>query len=131
VVGGRNGARQTAAVLRCQIDRSADNGTYHWRLSTQNGRVVAVSGDCYPDYGRCLAAFEETCRSAGDLVGTVRHTDDGAGWTWQARDPGGRRLARSARAYERYATCQSAADRFRVLLAAFVAAGRPGWHAAG
>ncbi|MDT0347276.1 hypothetical protein [Streptomyces litchfieldiae] len=92
--------------------------------------MVAISGECFDDYGGCLAGFEETCRSAAALVGTVRHTEAPSGWTWQARTPDGRRLARSARTYERHATCQSAAERFHSLLTAFVAAGRPGWQGA-
>ncbi|TDC74514.1 hypothetical protein [Streptomyces hainanensis] len=86
--------------------------------------MVAVSAESYPDHDGCRAAFDEVCRLAAELADTIQHTHDGAGWTWHARTSDGRRVARSARAYERHATCQSAAARFRLLLAGHVAAGQ-------
>ncbi|MEH0576137.1 MULTISPECIES: hypothetical protein [Streptomyces] len=100
---------------RCQIDIGAD-GTYSWRLTATNGRVIAVAARTYRDYGECRAGFERMCADVGKLTGAVHHTSEGSGWVWRLRDPVGGTVAVSSRAYERHSTCQAAYERFRALL---------------
>lgn len=104
-----------APGTRCQIDIGAD-GTYSWRLTATNGRVIAVAARTYRDYGECRAGFERMCANVGKLTGAVHHTSEGSGWVWRLRDPAGGTVAVSSRAYERHSTCQAAYERFRALL---------------
>ncbi|WP_328501835.1 DUF1508 domain-containing protein [Streptomyces sp. NBC_00457] len=111
-------ARQGGAAVpgtRCQIDISAD-GSYLWRLTATNGRVVAVAALTYRSYAECRAAFEEMCAGVAGLPGGVHHTSEGNGWVWRLREPAGGALAVSSRSYERHSTCQAAYERFRALL---------------
>lgn len=111
----RNGGA-AAPGTRCQIDIGAD-GTYSWRLTATNGRVIAVAARTYRDYGACRAAFERLCADVAELPGAVHHTSGGSGWVWRLRDRAGAAVAVSSRAYERHSTCQAAYERFRALLA--------------
>ncbi|MEU5028376.1 DUF1508 domain-containing protein [Streptomyces milbemycinicus] len=119
--GGGTGAFGT----RCQIDVDAE-GRYYWRLTAQNGRVVAVSAVAYADYGECRRSFGRLCVDAPAMLGGVQHNEGGNGWVWLARDARGKAVAVSARAYERHSTCQAAYDRFRGLLAELSVAGSGG-----
>ncbi|MFI6642116.1 hypothetical protein [Streptomyces sp. NPDC050504] len=111
------GSRESDRVggTRCQIDIDG-HGSYGWRMIAQNGRVVAVSGLAFREYGDCLAAFERLRTDSARLVGAVQHSAEGNGWVWLLRDGDGRPIAVSARAYERHSTCRSAYERFRGLL---------------
>lgn len=111
---------------RCQIDIGAD-GTYSWRLTATNGRVIAVAARTYRAYGDCRAGFERMCADVGKLAGAVHHTSEGSGWVWRLRDPVGGTVAVSSRAYERHSTCQAAYERFRALLAELGSGGVIPW----
>ncbi|MFJ5546584.1 hypothetical protein [Streptomyces sp. NPDC093225] len=101
---------------RCTVDRTR-GGAYQWRLTAQNGRVVAVSAVAHPDLDSCRRAFAGTRSEATALVGTVLHsTEPGGGWVWGARGGDGALRAVSSRAYQRHATCRAAFERFRLLL---------------
>jgi uncharacterized protein YegP (UPF0339 family) len=114
------------AGIRCQVVIDED-GCYAWRLTANNGRVIALGADTYPQDTLCRAAFEALCGDAEKLVGGVQHAADANGWVWRARDTEGRVRAESARGYERHSTCQSAYDRFRLLLAALAETGTVPW----
>lgn len=102
---------------RCQVDID-ESGWYSWRLTANNGRVIALGATSYPDDTECRDAFRALCGSAPGLAGGVQHAAESNGWIWRLRDAGGRVQAESSRAYERYSTCQSAYERFRALLRA-------------
>jgi uncharacterized protein YegP (UPF0339 family) len=106
-----------ASVLgtRCQIDIDAD-GWHSWRLTANNGRVIALGANTYSDDAACRAAFEALCENAEGLAGGVQHAAESNGWIWRLRDSDGGVQAVSARAYERHSTCQAAYDRFRLTL---------------
>ncbi|MFI1965595.1 hypothetical protein ACH429_16020 [Streptomyces pathocidini] len=111
---------------RCQIDVDGD-GRFYWRLTAQNGRVVAVSATAFEDYGSCRRAFERLCAEGPAMPGGVQHSEEGSGWVWMVRDaPGTASVAVSARAYERHSTCQAAYERFRALLAELAGSGGAG-----
>ncbi|MEU0964711.1 DUF1508 domain-containing protein [Streptomyces sp. NPDC005917] len=112
---GRQGGAAVPGT-RCQIDISAD-GSYLWRLTATNGRVIAVAAVTYRNYADCREAFEQMCARVEGLPGGVHHTSEGNGWVWRLRDPADGTLAVSSRAYERHSTCQAAYERFRALLA--------------
>ncbi|WP_037912681.1 hypothetical protein [Actinacidiphila yeochonensis] len=111
---------------RCHIDIDED-GWYAWRLTANNGRVIALGVGTYREDTQCRAAFEALCSDAGKLVGGVQHAAEANGWVWRARDAGGRTRAVSARAYERHSTCQAAYDRFRMLLGVLAETGIIPW----
>ncbi|MCX4971859.1 DUF1508 domain-containing protein [Streptomyces sp. NBC_00620] len=122
-------ARQGGAAVpgtRCQIDIGAD-GSYLWRLTATNGRVIAVAAMTYRSYGECRTAFEQLCADVGELPGGVHHTSEGNGWVWRLRDRSGGAVAVSSRAYERHSTCQAAYDRFRALLSELGSGGLIPW----
>jgi uncharacterized protein YegP (UPF0339 family) len=100
---------------RCRIDIGED-GRYGWRLTANNGRVIAHGATTYRDDRACRAAFAALCDEAELLTGGVHHAAEHNGWVWRLRDREGHVQAVSARAYERHSTCQAAYDRFRVLL---------------
>jgi uncharacterized protein YegP (UPF0339 family) len=110
--GGGNG---TAAGSRCQIDIGED-GWFSWRLTANNGRVIALGAEAFPDDHACRAAFQALFEDPAGLAGGVQHAAESNGWIWRLRDADGRVQAVSARAYERHSTCQAAYERFRVLL---------------
>jgi uncharacterized protein YegP (UPF0339 family) len=107
-----------AIGTRCQID-IGENGWHSWRLTANNGRVIALGSITYPDDKTCRAAFEALCEGAEGLLGGVQHAAESNGWIWRLRDADGRLQAESARAYERHSTCQAAYDRCRLLLLGF------------
>lgn len=111
--GGARGA--TGAKGRCVAEKSV-NGMYEWRLKAPNGRVVAVS----PAHFRTAAEAVRACADLGDggaeQLARITHENEGIGWVWSVPGPYGRPLARSPRAYERYATCQNAFRKFMALL---------------
>jgi hypothetical protein len=86
-------------------------------LKAPNGRVVAVSSPLYESPGDAERAFGELTTAGSALVARITHVRDGLGWTWVVPGARGNPLARSSRAYERYATCQNAFRRFVALLA--------------
>jgi len=104
-----------AVGIRCQLDIH-ENGWYSWRVTANNGRVIALGAITYVDDKQCRAALRALCENVGDLTGGVQHAAESNGWVWRLRDPEGRLQAESARAYERHSTCQSAYERFRLLL---------------
>ncbi|MEW2519617.1 DUF1508 domain-containing protein [Actinacidiphila alni] len=114
------------AGTRCQIDID-ENGWYSWRLTANNGRVIALGANTYSDDAVCRAAFEALCGQTGSLAGGVQHAAESNGWIWRLRDGDGRVQAVSARAYERHSTCQAAYDRFRVTLFGLGAAACVPW----
>ncbi|MET8635754.1 DUF1508 domain-containing protein [Streptomyces sp. NPDC004096] len=101
---------------RCHMDTDTD-GSCSWRLTASNGRVIAVSARPYADHGECRAGLEQLCADIEELQGELHHSSDGAGWAWRLRDRSGGVVAVSPRPYERHSTCQTAYDRFRLLLA--------------
>jgi uncharacterized protein YegP (UPF0339 family) len=109
--------QERAGRVRCVAHRT-ESGLYAWRLRAPNGRILAVS----PPHFRSAEAAMLACQALRD-EGTehcarITHQKEGVGWVWTVPGPRGRPLARSPRAYERYATCQSAFRRFVTLLAA-------------
>lgn len=100
---------------RCHVDIN-EAGWFSWRLTANNGRVIALGARTYPDEVSCKSAFRALCEGAADLAGGVQHAAESNGWVWRLRGPEGQVQAVSARAYERHSTCQAAYDRFRVLL---------------
>ncbi|WP_329135800.1 DUF1508 domain-containing protein [Streptomyces sp. NBC_01476] len=116
---GRAADEGSGAVgSRCQIDIE-ENGWFAWRLTANNGRVIALGAETYPDDKSCRAAFEALCEESERLAGGVQHAAESNGWIWRLRDADGQVQAVSARAYERHSTCQAAYERFRVLLLGF------------
>ncbi|MEY9874310.1 sortase (surface protein transpeptidase) [Streptacidiphilus sp. MAP12-33] len=100
---------------RCTAGRAA-NGLYGWRLKAVNGRVVGVSP---AQYGTEEAALAACRRLSGEEVGRharIAHVHEGVGWVWAVTKGEGRTLARSPRAYERYATCRKALGVFLALM---------------
>jgi uncharacterized protein YegP (UPF0339 family) len=93
-----------------------DRGRYSWRLTANNGRVIALGAVAYPDDKACRVAFRELCAGQSRLAGGVQHAAETNGWIWRLRNADGRVQAESARAYERHSTCQAAYERFRMLL---------------
>ncbi|MBM9504615.1 hypothetical protein [Actinacidiphila acididurans] len=114
-MAGAMGGGVSAVGIRCQVGID-ENGWYSWRLTANNGRVIALGAVAYPDDALCRAAFQDLCESSEGLVGGVQHAAESNGWIWRLRDADGRVQAESARAYERHSTCQAAYDRFRLLL---------------
>jgi uncharacterized protein YegP (UPF0339 family) len=115
-----------AAGTRCQIDIGED-GRFSWRLTANNGRVIALGAHTYPDDLACRAAFAGLCAGTAALTGGVQHAAESNGWTWRLRGQDGQVHAVSARAYERHSTCQAAYERFRVLLAGLGAEAAVPW----
>ncbi|KJS61302.1 hypothetical protein VM95_15640 [Streptomyces rubellomurinus] len=78
--------------------------------------MVAVTAAQFDTPGEAERGFEGLRAGASELTARITHVRDGIGWIWVV--PGTRALpeVRSSRAYERYATCQSAFRRFVVLL---------------
>ncbi|WUH95766.1 DUF1508 domain-containing protein [Streptomyces sp. NBC_00433] len=113
--GEVGGASTKGTGTRCRIDVDED-GRFSWRLTANNGRVIALGARTYPDDAHCRAAFAVLCEQAAGLAGGVRHAAESNGWVWRLRGPDGQVHAVSARAYERHSTCQAALERFRVLL---------------
>lgn len=114
--GDFEGASTSGRVgIRCQIDIN-EAGWFSWRLTANNGRVIALGARTFPDEESCKAAFRAMSAHAADVAGGVQHAAESNGWVWRMRGPDGQVQAVSARAYERHSTCQAAYDRFRVLL---------------
>lgn len=110
-----SGESAGSTTTRCQIDIN-ENGWFSWRLTANNGRVIALGARTFPDEKECRAAFTALCEQAAVLTGGVQHAAESNGWIWRLRGPDGQVSAVSARAYERHSTCQAAYERFRVLL---------------
>ncbi|SFC23580.1 hypothetical protein [Streptomyces aidingensis] len=119
--------RSDAPVLRFQIIRCGPPARYCWRLSTQNGRAIAVSAESFTSVEDCRSGVEAACRDAGELVTLIELSPGGSSFRWHARTADGRRIASAARSYARYSTCVVAGERFRRLLVSFLKAGLPGW----
>ncbi|MFB9364894.1 DUF1508 domain-containing protein [Kitasatospora sp. NPDC001664] len=114
----RVGCEAEAVTVRratVQTDRDV-NGRYRWSLKAPNGRIVAISAPVYETAVRAFQGFEQLCSDSGDLVARITHVQGGIGWTWAVPGPDGVPSACSQRAYERYATCQNAFRRVRLLL---------------
>ncbi|GGJ21174.1 hypothetical protein [Streptomyces brasiliensis] len=120
------GRPAATAGIRCQVDIDVD-GRFGWRLVAINGRSVAVSLTSYDTHARCRTAFHRLCSGHADMGGGIQHSSEGGGWVWVLWDTAGRHLARSARTYERHATCRSAYGRFRALLPELATAGTELW----
>lgn len=99
-----------------QAERGA-GGRYRWQLKASNGRVVAISPPVYETSAEAERGFAELVAVGPVLVARITHVREGLGWVWVVPGPRGNPLVRSHRAYERYATCQSAFRRFVALLA--------------
>ncbi len=94
----------------------AASGRYMWRLKAPNGRTVAVSSPQYRTLEDAARAFAALGSDSSGLLARIAHVREGIGWVWLIPGPQGQPLARSARAYERYASCQNAFRRFIALL---------------
>ncbi|WUH91322.1 hypothetical protein OG900_15195 [Streptomyces sp. NBC_00433] len=94
------------------------DGLYEWRLKAQNGRVVAVSPAHFRTAQDAFSACVALRDDGADHLARILHEKEGVGWVWTVPGPHGRALARSPRAYERYATCQGAFRKFIALLGA-------------
>lgn len=105
---------------RFTAEKSVD-GLYEWRLKAPNGRVVAVSPAHFRTAQDAFSACVALRDDGADHLARILHEKQGIGWVWTVPGPHGRPLARSPRAYERYATCQGAFRKFIALLGA-----RPG-----
>ncbi|MFB7666103.1 DUF1508 domain-containing protein [Kitasatospora sp. NPDC056138] len=92
-------------------------GGFRWQLKAPNGRVVAVSSPVYESAAEAERAFAELAAAGPTLVARITHVREGIGWNWAVPGVRGNPVARSSRAYERYATCQNAFRRFVALLA--------------
>ncbi|MFC1404428.1 MULTISPECIES: hypothetical protein [Streptacidiphilus] len=92
------------------------NGMYEWRLKAPNGRVVAVSPAHFRTAEEAVRACAELRDGGAEQLARITHENEGIGWVWSVPGPYGRPLARSPRAYERYATCQNAFRKFMLLL---------------
>lgn len=130
VSGEARGAGTGGAGTRCQIDIN-EHGWVSWRLTANNGRVVALGARTYPDDDQCRAAFTVLCERAEGLAGGVQHAAESNGWVWRLRGPDGQVQAVSGRAYERHSTCQAAYERFRLLLLGLGAVDAVPWDDAG
>ncbi|MEV4615006.1 hypothetical protein AB0K43_20775 [Kitasatospora sp. NPDC049258] len=95
----------------------APGGRFHWQLKAPNGRVVAVSPPVFDSVADAERGFADLVATGPALVARITHVREGLGWVWVVPGPRGNPLVRSHRAYERYATCQSAFRRFVALLA--------------
>jgi uncharacterized protein YegP (UPF0339 family) len=126
MAGDIGGAGTRGAGTRCQVDIN-EHGWFSWRLTANNGRVIALGAQAYPADDTCKAAFEALCSRPEGLAGGVQHAAESNGWVWRLRGPDGQVQAVSARAYERHSTCQSAYERFRVLLLGLGAAEAVPW----
>lgn len=115
----RGGATGAAGVPggkgRCVAEKSV-NGMYEWRLKAPNGRVVAVSPAHFRTAEEAVRACAELRDGGAEQLARITHENEGIGWVWSVPGPYGRPLARSPRAYERYATCQNAFRKFMLLL---------------
>jgi uncharacterized protein YegP (UPF0339 family) len=94
----------------------AENGRYRWRLKATNGRIVATSWPAYGDAEEAARAFHRLRAESVGLPARISHVKEGTGWIWMLQSAQGAPLARSVRAYERYATCQVAFGKFLALL---------------
>jgi uncharacterized protein YegP (UPF0339 family) len=112
--------------MRCLIDLD-EEGRFGWRLVASNGRPVAVSAAWYDTHTRCRAAFTWLCEERAGTAGGIQHSTEGGGWVWVLWDASGRHLARSARMYERHATCRSSYERFRAMVPELATAGPELW----
>ncbi|MFG1808969.1 hypothetical protein [Streptomyces sp. NPDC049040] len=92
------------------------DGLYEWRLKAPNGRVVAVSPAHFRTAQDAVSACAALRDDGADHLARILHEKKGIGWVWTVPGPHGRPLARSPRAYERYATCQGAFRNFIALL---------------
>lgn len=126
MTGDVRGASTRGTGTRCQVDINED-GWFSWRLTANNGRVIALGARTYQDEAQCKTAFEVLCTGADGLAGGVQHAAESNGWVWRLRGPDGQVQAVSARAYERHSTCQAAYERFRVLLLGLGAAEAVPW----
>lgn len=115
---GRAGESGAARLGRdgLQTERVA-SGRFRWQLKAPNGRVVAVSSPVYESAAEAERAFTELAAAGPTLVARITHVREGIGWIWALPGVRGNPVARSSRAYERYATCQNAFRRFVALLA--------------
>ncbi|SEL03501.1 hypothetical protein SAMN05414137_10578 [Streptacidiphilus jiangxiensis] len=100
---------------RCTAGR-AGNGLYGWRLKAVNGRVVGVSPAQYRTEEAALTACRRLSGEGVEAHARIAHVHEGVGWVWTVTKGEGRTLARSPRAYERYATCRKALGVFIALL---------------
>jgi uncharacterized protein YegP (UPF0339 family) len=121
-----DGAKGAAAGTRCQIDID-ESGRFSWRLTANNGRVIALGSNSYADEDACREALEKLGADPDSLVGGVQHAAESNGWIWRLRNADGQVQAVSARAYERHSTCQAAYERVRVLLAELHEARSASW----
>jgi uncharacterized protein YegP (UPF0339 family) len=103
----------------------ASNGRYVWRLTAPNGRTVAVSSPQYRTLEDAWRAFASLRGDVSGQLARITHVRQGVGWVWFIPGPQGQPLARSARAYERYASCQNAFRRFIALLASQIDTSAP------
>ncbi|MET8635752.1 hypothetical protein ABZX69_25225 [Streptomyces sp. NPDC004074] len=128
-MGQSGGAARSAAPvlgMRCLTDLD-EEGRYGWRLVASNGRPVAVSAGSYDTHARCRAAFVRLCERHAGIAGGIQHSAEGGGWVWVLWEASGRHLARSARMYERHATCRSSYERFRAMVPELAAVGPELW----
>ncbi|MFG1808968.1 hypothetical protein [Streptomyces sp. NPDC049040] len=125
-----SGESVSDASARCQVDVDED-GWFSWRLTANNGRVIALGTRTHRDDAACRAELSTLCEKAAGLTGGVQHAAESNGWIWRLRGPDGQVSAVSARAYERHSTCQAAYERFRVLLLKTGAAGAASQGGAG
>lgn len=109
-------AMRTQRVRLHTVSDSRSVG-YRWQLTAANGRTIAVSGGPFDDPATAVRAFEATCELVDRLSVVVMHPAGRLGWTWLASDEAGTVVARSARAYERRATCQRSYEQFLHALA--------------
>ncbi|MFJ1704446.1 hypothetical protein [Kitasatospora sp. NPDC088346] len=86
-------------------------------MKAPNGRMVAASPPVYESAADSERAFAALVAAGPVLAARITHVREGLGWVWTVHGPRGAVLVRSHRAYERYATCQSAFRRFVALLA--------------
>ncbi|MEZ0069094.1 uncharacterized protein YegP (UPF0339 family) [Streptacidiphilus sp. MAP12-20] len=100
---------------RCSAGQSG-NGLYGWRLKAVNGRVVGVSPPQYRTEEAALTACRGLLREGLERHARIAHVHEGVGWVWTVSITEGKTLARSPRAYERYATCRKALGTFMALL---------------
>ena len=101
---------------RLRVDK-IENGRYHWRVKAPNGRTVATSATPFGTPGDAQRAFDVLCEDPERLSARISHVKEGSGWVWVVAASRGAPVARSMRAYERYATCQNAFRKFVALLA--------------
>lgn len=91
-------------TLEFYTDKS---GEYRWRLTAQNGEIIAASTEGYSSKSSCESNFERDRSS--DAVDVYQ--DKAGEWRWRATATNGNRVAAATEGYSSKSSCLSNLER--------------------